>query len=59
MQKLRRIPQHAALALLLALPGAAGAELQSEPIPNIVTLSVPYPQTYAMVHDFAFGSLID
>ena len=59
MQKSRRIPQHAALALLLALPGAAGAELQSEPIPNIVTLSVPYPQTYAMVHDFAFGSLID
>ncbi len=59
MQKPRRIPRHAALVLLLAWPVAGGAELQSEPIPNIVTLSVPYPGTYAMVHDFAFGSLID
>ena len=50
--------QHTAL-LLLAWPLAAQAELQSEPIPNVVTLPVPYPDTYAMVHDFAFGSLID
>ena len=59
MQKFRRITQHAALVLLLAGPLAAQAQLQSEPVPNIVTLSVPYPETYAMVHDFAFGSLID
>ena len=59
MQKFRRITQHAALVLMLAWPLAAQAQLQSEPVPNIVTLSVPYPETYAMVHDFAFGSLID
>ena len=59
MQKFRRIARHAALVLLLAVPVAARAELQPEPIPNVVTLSVPYPDTYAVVHDFAFGSLID
>ena len=37
----------------------AFCELQPEPVPNVVTLSVPYPTTYAMVHDLAFGSLID
>ena len=47
------------LALCLAWPLTAICELQSEPIPNVVSLSVPYPETYAMVHDLAFGSLID
>ncbi len=60
MRIFRRIAQHAArLLLVLLAPFAAQAELQSEPIPNVVTLAVPYPETYAMVHDFAFGSLID
>lgn len=45
--------------MLLAWPHAAQADLPSEPIPNVVSLTVPYPATYAMVHDFAFGSLID
>ncbi len=35
------------------------AELPAEPIPNVKKLAVPYPGTYAVVHDFAFGSLID
>ncbi len=50
------------LALLLGvtcLPLAATAELKPEPIPNVEKLDVPYPPTYAVVHDFAFGSLID
>ena len=47
------------LVLMLTWPMAAAADLQAEPIPNVVTLPVPYPSTYAMVHDFAFGSLID
>ena len=60
MQKIRRVSQIAAfLAPLLLCPLVAEAQLRSESIPNVVTLSVPYPPTYAMVHDFAFGSLID
>ena len=51
--------RYAALMLLLTWPIAAAADLGPEPIPNVVTLAVPYPSTYAMVHDFAFGSLID
>ncbi|MDE0758901.1 MAG: amine dehydrogenase large subunit, partial [Pseudomonadales bacterium] len=35
------------------------AELKPEPIPNVVSLSTPYPAGYAIVHDLAFGSLID
>ena len=36
-----------------------GAELQAEPVPNVVTLDTPYPDTYAIVHDLAFHGLID
>ena len=39
--------------------GSAVAELPAEEVPNVVTLTTPYPPSYAMVHDFAFGSLID
>lgn len=46
-------------ALLIAVSGSGFAELPVEKIPNIETLATPYPPTYAMVHDFAFGSLID
>ena len=45
-------------ALALASPFVA-AELQPEPVPNTLTLATPYPDSYAVVHDFAFGSLID
>ncbi len=53
----------AAASVLLAL-GLGGAnpglaDLPPEPIPNVQTIATPYPSTYAMVHDFAFGSLID
>jgi len=41
----------------MTLPAAA--ELQPEPIPNVEKLTVPYPGSYAVVHDFAFGGLID
>lgn len=46
-------------ACFLMLSFCARAELQPEPIPNIETLATPYPGTYALVHDLAFGSLID
>ncbi len=59
MKDSRRILCTMVLALFCAAPVAALAELRPEPIPNVVTLAVPYPETYAMVHDFAFGSLID
>ena len=45
--------------LALSASGWVTAELKPEPIPNIEKLAVPYPPTYAVVHDFAFGSLID
>ena len=49
----------AAVVAICAPPIVDAADLPPEPIPNVVSLSVPYPPTYAMVHDFAFGSLID
>ena len=55
----RKIALVAALLSSGAWPVVALADLQPEPIPNVVSLAVPYPETYAMVHDFAFGSLID
>ena len=55
----RRVSRNAALTLCLTWPLMVMGELPPERIPNVVTLSVPYPNTYAMVHDFAFGSLID
>ncbi|MGI9327840.1 MAG: amine dehydrogenase large subunit [Pseudomonadales bacterium] len=33
--------------------------LPAEPIPAVEKLRTPYPLSYAIVHDFAFGSLID
>jgi len=35
------------------------AELPPEPVPNVQQLAVPYADHVALVHDFAFGSLID
>lgn len=35
------------------------AELPAEPIPNVLKLETPYPDGYAMVHDFKFSGLID
>ena len=46
-----------ALAMLV-LPLAADAELQPEPIPNVEKLPLPYPGSFAVVHDFAFSGLI-
>ena len=33
--------------------------LQAEPIPAVATVQTPCPKSYALVHDFAFGSIID
>jgi len=33
--------------------------LPNEPIPAVASLKTPYPASYALVHDFGFGSLID
>ncbi|MDD9964051.1 MAG: hypothetical protein F4220_06725 [Gammaproteobacteria bacterium] len=46
-----------AVGLGSANPGLA--DLPPEPIPNVKAIATPYPDTYAVVHDFAFGSLID
>ena len=35
------------------------AELKPEPIPNVVSLSTPYPEGYVIVQDLGFNSLID
>jgi methylamine dehydrogenase heavy chain len=44
-----------ALTLLgaVALINPVHAELQPEPIPNVESLVVPYPDSYAVVHDFS------
>ena len=59
----RALPPCARLlaALVAGLGGAATvqAELPPEPIPNVKRIATPYPASYALVHDFAFGSLID
>ncbi len=47
------------LALWTQRDAIAAEPLPAEPIPNVLKLATPYPATYAMVHDFAFGSLID
>ena len=50
-------------ALMLASPGLQAQEfaepLPAEPIPAVEKLTTPYPKSYALVHDFAFGSIID
>ena len=47
------------IGMALILTASVQAELPAEPIPNVETLQVPYPSSYAVVHDFAFGSLTD
>ncbi len=59
LKTLRSIGVAAAAVAASLLHHTALAELPAEPIPNVKKLSVPYPGTYAVVHDFAFGSLID
>ncbi|MCY4213257.1 MAG: amine dehydrogenase large subunit [Gammaproteobacteria bacterium] len=49
----------ALLAAGLALAASAQAQLPPETIPNVKRIATPYPASYALVHDFAFGSLID
>ena len=51
-------PVYVLATALICVP-VVQAELKPEPIPNVVSLSVPYPSSYAIVHDFAFNSLID
>ncbi|MGK0222033.1 MAG: methylamine dehydrogenase heavy chain [Limisphaerales bacterium] len=46
------------------LSGLAWAEefpepLATEPTNSVATIATPYPKSYAIVHDFSFGSLID
>jgi len=56
-----------AMATLLLSPfvgSGALAEDYPNPLPaestnSVATLSTPYPKSYALVHDFGFGSLID
>lgn len=54
----------AAAAVLGGLsPATMGADfpepLPAETIPSVATIPTPYPKSYALVHDFGFGSLID
>ncbi len=35
------------------------AELPAEPVPNVAKLPVPYAPHWVLIHDFAFGNLID
>ncbi len=60
VNKLARLTT-SAVAVAAMMGGAlpAIAELKPEPIPNVEKLKVPYPASYAVVHDFAFGGLID
>ena len=51
--------RRAFLLIAWLVPAAVLAELPVEPIPNVETLDVPYPPSYAVVHDFAFSGLID
>lgn len=59
---MRRTPL--ALALLLcglagSAAGAAPPPLPEEPIPSVITLPDAYPQSWVMVHDLNFASIID
>ncbi|MXW49991.1 MAG: hypothetical protein F4X81_00990 [Gammaproteobacteria bacterium] len=49
----------AVLATGLGLAASVQAQLPPEAIPNVKRIATPYPPSYAVVHDFAFGSLID
>lgn len=46
-------------SLLVTAAAPVCAELPAEPVPNVLKLDTPYPASYAVVHDFAFGGLID
>ncbi len=56
---LKRLSIRLLAGLLLVGGPVVVAELPPEPIPNVLKLETPYPPGYALVHDFAFGSLID
>ena len=64
-QKAQRLSVYSATLGMLFSAGAIGADnqfpspLMAEPIPAVATLATPYPPSFAIVHDFAFGSLID
>ena len=52
----------AAILGLVSLPGLAAEfpdPLPPESIPSVATLDTPYPRSFAVVHDFGFGSLPD
>ncbi|HEY5645867.1 MAG TPA: amine dehydrogenase large subunit [Pseudomonadales bacterium] len=53
----------AAVGLAGFAQGSLAAEfpepLAAEPIPAVASIATPYPPSYALVHDFGFGSLID
>jgi len=53
----------AAAGLIGFAPVTLGADypepLPAEAIPSVATIPTPYPKSYALVHDFGFGSLID
>ena len=56
---MKRLLSVCLVAGILAVPSTPWAELPAEKIPNTLSLATPYPDHYALVHDFAFGSLID
>jgi methylamine dehydrogenase heavy chain len=62
--RIRRMNQSLAGLVGLGLTAFATAAefpdpLPPEPIPSVATLATPYPASYAVVHDFGFGSLVD
>ncbi len=43
----------------VAIAAPASAVLPSEPVPNVAKIPVPWAAHWIVIHDFAFGSLID
>jgi methylamine dehydrogenase heavy chain len=43
----------------LLLCRSATAELPAEPVPHVAKVPVPYAPHWVLIHDFAFGNLID
>lgn len=60
---IRPLSALAAAGLIGFAPASLGADypepLPAEAIPSVATIPTPYPKSYALVHDFGFGSLID